>query len=140
MSSACALKRALRHASGFSSAARGLPPGQSTDFIEYVRFTPEGPTHFNEQKKLDQTFLDDLTFRAISQKLEVNAPVEHKFVLYQGPVKVRLLKQLDGDQAVPEGTVDKYRDDLDLRTLTDAPSPTWLGRFASAILRVRLEH
>jgi YidC/Oxa1 family membrane protein insertase len=109
------------------------PAGQAADYVEYVRFTPEGPTHFNQEKKLDQTFLDDLTFRAVSKKLELTAPVTHSYVLYQGPVKVRLLKQLDGDKAVPEETVNKYRDDLELRTLTDAPSPTWLGRFASAI-------
>ena len=52
-------------------------------------------------------------------------------MLYQGPVKVRLLKQLEGAQAVPEETVNRYRDDLDLQTLTDAPSPNWLGRFAN---------
>ena len=109
------------------------PAGQAADYIEYVRFTPEGPTHHDEKKKVEQTFLDDLTFRAVSKKLELTAPVTHSFVLYQGPVKVRLLKQLDGDKAVPEETVNRYRDDLELRTLTDSPSPTWLGRFASAI-------
>jgi YidC/Oxa1 family membrane protein insertase len=109
------------------------PEGQNPDYIEYVRFTPEGRTHADPDKKIDQTFLDDLTFRAISKKLEITAPVTHPYVLYQGPVKVRLLKQLDGDQAVPEETVNRYRDDLNLSTLTDAPSPTWLGRFASFI-------
>ena len=105
--------------------------GQTDDFLEYVRITPEGSPH--ELDKHDQTFLDDLTARAISKKLEITAPVTHQFVLYQGPVKVRLLKQLDGDAAVPEETVNRYRDDLNLRTLTDSPSPTWLGRFANAI-------
>lgn len=109
------------------------PDGQSADYIEYVRFTPEGPSNFNAEKKLDQTFLDDLTFRAISKKLEITAPVTHSYVLYQGPAKIRLLKQLDGDQAVPEEMVNRYRDDLTLSTLTDAPSPNWLGRFASFI-------
>jgi YidC/Oxa1 family membrane protein insertase len=109
------------------------PDGQNPDYIEYVRFTPEGPTHADPARKIDQTFLDDLTFRAISKKLEITGEVKHPYVLYQGPVKVRLLKQLDGDQAVPEETVNRYRDDLNLSTLTDSPSPTWLGRFASFI-------
>ena len=103
------------------------PNGQAADFLEYVRFTPEGPTH------KDKTFLDDLTFRAISKAIPTAQPVTHAYVLYQGPVKVRLLKQLTGDQAVPEETVNRYRDDLHLRTLTDAPSPTFIGRFANFI-------
>ncbi|HEX3147053.1 MAG TPA: membrane protein insertase YidC [Gemmataceae bacterium] len=107
------------------------PSPEAGDFLEYVRLTPEGPP--NEKGKLDQTFLDDLTARAISKKLEISAPLTHSYVLYQGPVKVRLLKQLEGAAAVPEATVNRYRDDLNLRTLTDAPSPTWLGRFANAI-------
>src|SRR5262249_8441957 len=68
-----------------------------------------------------------------TKPLNVTVPVTHSFVLYQGPVKVRLLKQLEGDKAVPEETVNRYRDDLNLRTLTDAPMPNWLGRFASFI-------
>ena len=119
----------------FASVLAVVPgqPGPAADPIEYVRFTPVGPAHYDEKTKLDQTFLDDLTFRAISKKLELTGPVTHSYALYQGPVKVRLLKQLDGAQAVPEETVNWYRDDLGLRTLTDAPSPTWLGRFASFI-------
>ena len=48
-------------------------------------------------------------------------------------MKVRLLGQLEGDKAVPQETVERYRDDLNLRTLTDAPMPNWLGKFASFI-------
>lgn len=108
-------------------------PGQKPDYIEYVRFTPEGPVHANEKERVDQTFLDDLTFRAISKKIDPTVAVTHPFVLYQGPAKVRLLKQLEGDQAVPNETVNRYLYDLNLRTLTDAPSPTFIGRFANAI-------
>jgi YidC/Oxa1 family membrane protein insertase len=109
------------------------PPGQEPDYVEFVRFTPEGPTHEDKARKIDQTFLDDLTFRAISKKLDVSAPVTHPYVLYHGPVKVRLLKELGGEQAVPDETVDRYKDDLELSTLTDAPSQYWIGRFASFI-------
>jgi YidC/Oxa1 family membrane protein insertase len=103
------------------------PEGQKPDYVEYVRFTPEGKTHPG------QTFLDDLTFRAISRPINPTAAVNHSYVLYQGPVKVRLLKQLEGDKAVPDETVNRYRDDLRLNTLTDAPMNNWLGRFSSFI-------
>ena len=89
--------------------------------------------HKDKDGRHDQTFLDDLTFRAVSRPIDPSVPATHSYVLYQGPVKVRLLKQLEGDKAVPEETVNRYRDDLKLSTLTDAPMPNWLGRFANAI-------
>jgi len=105
------------------------PEGQQRDYIEAVRFTPLGA----EGHRPSHPFLTDITFRAISKAITVTEPVTQPYVLYQGPVKVRLLKQLEGDQAVPEETVNRYRDDLHLNTLTDAPMPNWLGRFANFI-------
>jgi len=105
--------------------------GQNRDFIEYVRFTPHGPVH--KIDKHDQTFLDDMTFRVVTRPVDTSVTTTHSYVLYQGPVKVRLLKQLQGAKAVPEETVNRYRDELNLSTLTDAHMPNWLGRFASAI-------
>jgi YidC/Oxa1 family membrane protein insertase len=105
--------------------------GQNREFIEYVRFTPHGETHKVDGH--DQTFLDDMTFRAVMRPLDTSATTTHSYVLYQGPVKVRLLKQLAGDKAVPEETVNRYRDDLHLRTLTDAHMPNFFGRVANAI-------
>jgi len=107
--------------------------GQNRDFLHYVRFTPEGPAIRIDEKKVDLPFLHDITFRAVSKPIDVTQPVTHSYVLYQGPVKVRLLKQLEGEKAVPEETVNRYRDDLHLNTLTDAPMPNWLGRFANFI-------
>jgi YidC/Oxa1 family membrane protein insertase len=107
------------------------PEGQNRDYIEYVRFTPHGEP--NKIDKKDQTFLDDLTFRAVSRPIDSSVPVTHSYLLYQGPVKVRLLKQLEGARAVPEETVNRYRDNCNLSTLTDAPMPNWFGRFANAI-------
>ncbi|WP_020470187.1 YidC/Oxa1 family insertase periplasmic-domain containing protein [Zavarzinella formosa] len=103
------------------------PAGQKPDYIEYIRFTPQGPTNKGKE------FLDDMTFRAISKAVDAAVPVSHSYVLYQGPVKVRLLKQLKGAEAVPEETVERYKDALHLSTLTDAPMPNFLGRFANAI-------
>lgn len=101
--------------------------GQKQDFVEYVRFTPEGKTN------KDKTFLDDMTFRAISRAIDTANPVDHAYVLYQGPVKVRLLTQLKGDESVPVATMERYRDSLHLSTMTDAPMPNFMGRFANAI-------
>jgi len=104
------------------------PEGQQPNYIEYVRFTPEGQTNAGRE------FLDDLTSRAVSKPFSIaDSAVTHQYVLYNGPVKVRLLKELTGKEAVPEETVDRYRDDLNLRTLTDAPMNNWLGRFANFI-------
>lgn len=107
--------------------------GQNRDFLHYVRFTPEGDPVRIEDKKIDLPFLHDLTFRAVSKPVDVSHAVTHSYVLYHGPVKVRLLKQLEGDKAVPEETVNRYRDDLHLNLLTDAPMPNWIGRFANFI-------
>jgi YidC/Oxa1 family membrane protein insertase len=75
-------------------------------------------------------------------KLRPGEPIVHKYVLYNGPVKVRLLNHLKLDEAigdVPAGApavdpaeVDYYLDDLHLDTLTDYPSSA-MGRAFSTI-------
>lgn len=107
--------------------------GVGSDILDYVRFTPEGQPVKVGPKAKEHAVLNDITFRAVTKPINVASPVTHSYVLYQGPVKVRLLKQLEGDKAVPEETVNRYRDDLELRSLTDAPMPNWLGKFANAI-------
>jgi YidC/Oxa1 family membrane protein insertase len=104
--------------------------------LEWARPTVEGPP--NVQKP----FLDDITTRVNSVALELKPghPLTHKFLLYNGPVKVRLLGTLEGDQAVapgdPEYTaqlVDLYENKLHLNTLTDYHSPSSMGWFSSKI-------
>jgi YidC/Oxa1 family membrane protein insertase len=80
-------------------------------------------------------FQNDMTVAVTSrlQKLQPGVPVVHKYVLYNGPVKVMLLDQLKLDQAVGDlkpgapavdpALVAFYRDDLHLNTLTDFRSP-----------------
>ena len=53
-------------------------------------------------------------------------PVEHRYLLYTGPNKVRLLNY---EKGVAEGLVDRYQSELHLNTLTDYPS----NRVAGAI-------
>ncbi len=75
-------------------------------------------------------FLDDITVRVNSEPIAL-APgdkVSHQFLLYNGPVKVRLLDQFSGDKAVPEALVDRYAETLHLRSMTDYGS---IGFFRS---------
>jgi YidC/Oxa1 family membrane protein insertase len=101
------------------------------NFIEYIRATDEG---MDPKFLPKQTQFSDITPRMISETLAVgDAPIEHKYLLYHGPVKVRLLNQLRGDLDVPRDLVDRYEKTLNLRTMTDYHSDTWLGRFANFI-------
>lgn len=100
---------------------------ENRNFIEAIRATAEGATVKNEE------MLGDVCPRMISEPLTINEPIEHKYLLYHGPVKVRLLSQMRGDQAVDPALVERYERTLNLRTMTDYRSDTWLGRFASFI-------
>jgi len=86
-----------------------------------------------------QMFLADVTFRAVSKPLSIapGEPVKHAYVIYNGPSKVRLLKQLrdksTGEDEVTDELVDRYLDRLTLDTLTDYHSPNALARFANSI-------
>jgi len=98
--------------------------GQKQDFLEFARATDEAsPDPLKPQ-------LDDVTVRAISEavKPEPGKPVEHRYLLYHGPVKVRLLSQLsDPKAAVPDADkqmvdpalIDRYENALRLNSLTD---------------------
>jgi YidC/Oxa1 family membrane protein insertase len=80
--------------------------------------------------------LDDITVRAVSHvlQLEPGKKFEHRFLLYHGPAKVRLLSQFTGDQAVDPALVDRYVDTLHLSTLTDYRSAGIFGTISSAIM------
>ncbi len=94
-------------------------------------------------------FQDDITVAVSTAhekgkvlRLKPGEPVVHKYVLYNGPVKVKLLEQLrldeavddraQGAPAVDDDLVAFYRDDLHLSTLTDYPS-SWFGQTFAAI-------
>jgi len=85
------------------------------DFIEFARGTVE--------KTVDaqKPYLDDITVRTISEELKLKAgdSVEHKYLLYHGPVKVRLLNQLGGEAGVSAELTHRYEEALHLNTLTD---------------------
>jgi YidC/Oxa1 family membrane protein insertase len=85
---------------------------------------------------------DDITVRVSTEPVELKGveEVEHKYLLYNGPVKVSQLfpppglsaKKLDEGGVSPE-LEKRYHDDLHLNTLTDYHSPGAMGRFADAI-------
>jgi YidC/Oxa1 family membrane protein insertase len=67
------------------------------------------------------TLLEDVTVRVVSEPLplEPTGAVEHKYLLYNGPIKVRLLGQLKGPDAVNPELVERYEHTLHLNTMTD---------------------
>jgi YidC/Oxa1 family membrane protein insertase len=101
--------------------------------IAYVRATTELP--FDVPADPRMPYFDDITVRAASETLDL-APgekVAHSFLLYNGPVKVRLLGMMEGDRAVAPELVERYQEKLGLQTLTDFRSDNWIGRFANFI-------
>jgi YidC/Oxa1 family membrane protein insertase len=104
------------------------PANTHANFIEKVRATIEG------EPDKTKPFLDDITVRLMTESLDLQGgEIEHKYILYNGPVKVRLLGQLTGDKAVSPELVHFYEDKLQLNTLTDYHSPGVMGSFASSI-------
>lgn len=100
----------------------------------YVRATTELP--FDKLANRNQPYFDDITVRAASDVLDLapgEKPVVHSYLIYNGPAKVRLLGMIEGDGAVSEELVNRYQDELGLRTITDFRSDNWFGRFASFI-------
>lgn len=89
----------------------------------------------NSSKPTDLPQFDDITIRAIAEPLTFDdgQPVTHHYVIYHGPIKVRLLTQLEGDKAVERSLIDFYSNDLGLKVMTDHHSPYFFGRFANAI-------
>lgn len=107
--------------------------GASRQPWAYARATTELP--FDKSADPNQPFFSDLTVRAATEVLDP-APgetVRHRYLIYNGPAKVGLLSLIRPPHDVDEALVERYKNRLDLRTITDFHSPSWLGRFAYAI-------
>ncbi len=105
------------------------PDGRQT-FLDYARATP-APGAVAPEGRAN---LLDITTRAVTEELPVDETTTHQYLLYQGPIKVSLLGQLenkDGSPAVSEALVERYHDTLHLNTLTDYHLPNWFSRQAS---------
>lgn len=90
----------------------GVDPGK---LLAWVRPTVDG------QIDQQQPQLTDVTVRAVSQPFEVKPGehVVHKYLLYNGPVKVRLLGQLEKGKPVDSKLIQRYETTLGLYSLTD---------------------
>jgi YidC/Oxa1 family membrane protein insertase len=101
----------------FSSAIAVDDEQEKRDFVSYVRATQESspPPH--------ELSLTDMAMRVVSEPIALkagDAGLEHKYLLYNGPAKVKLLGDSFGGSApVATELVNRYVDKLHLDTLTD---------------------
>jgi YidC/Oxa1 family membrane protein insertase len=100
----------------------------------YLKPSDELPPSFARQlrdENLTQPLWEDEVTVRVSTQATALKPGEsftHKYLLYNGPVKVMLLDQAETDaQRVPPGLVNRYIGDLNLDTMTDYPSASWIG-------------
>lgn len=84
----------------------------------------------------DRLMFDDITVHLVTDRLDLKpgqGPLVQKYLLYNGPAKVRLLHYLEGNRKVATALVDRYENDLHLNTVVDYHDPTWMGDFFNAI-------
>ncbi|HEV8059672.1 MAG TPA: YidC/Oxa1 family insertase periplasmic-domain containing protein, partial [Gemmataceae bacterium] len=101
----------------FSSTIAVDDEQNKRDFVAYVRATEENTPPLNELS------LADMAMRVVSVPIEfkpTDPAIEHKYVLYHGPAKVKLLgDSFGGSQPVSRELINRYVDKLHLDTLTD---------------------
>jgi len=116
----------------YARPTRELWSGTTSAKIENLRDHPD-KAFLGDQ--LDKPALGDITVRVASNALDPQpgATITHQYIIYNGPLKVRLLKQLRGDKAVTEQLLTRYHDTLGLKTLADYHSPHFFGRLANSI-------
>lgn len=93
---------------------------EKQDIIEYGRATVESDDPKHPQ-------LSDITVRAVAEPVspKPNQPIEHRYLLYHGPVKVGLLGRTTVAGEVAPELIDRYKDTLHLGTLTDYGNYGW---------------
>jgi YidC/Oxa1 family membrane protein insertase len=109
----------------FTSAIVVSEDQPKRDFVEFVRATVEDEPEPTKQQ------LDDITARVIAEPVDPKPgdAVEHKYLLYHGPVKVALLERMRGEGAISAELTQRYKDTLHLRTLTDYGNFGWWSDF-----------
>lgn len=91
-------------------------------------------TDIRDADSTNPNLIDDITVRVISEPQVLSGgATEHKFVLYNGPIKVMLLGQLTGKREVSPELVTRYEDTLHLSTLTDYHNPGFMGWLSNKI-------
>jgi YidC/Oxa1 family membrane protein insertase len=79
---------------------------------------------------------EDITVRVNSEAIQLKPgqTVAHRYILYHGPAKTRLLGyRTESEGAVDPDLVARYTDTLHLYTLTDSPTPGLMGKFSQTI-------
>ena len=124
-----------------------IDPSLRQDFLEHYKVGSRlAVTHYTDstgsmvaialgdEEQTQPLWVDDITVRVATEPIDLSAgPVVHKYLLYNGPVKPRLLSQMTGAAAVDPGLIERYVDTLNLNTLTDYPSQGIFGTISSAI-------
>jgi YidC/Oxa1 family membrane protein insertase len=101
-------------------------PVTDMNFLAWAR-----PTVENEEDSTKPQ-LDDIVMRVVTEPAEIRpgSPVTHKYALYYGPVKVRLLDdKASGSAGVSPELVARYIDDFHLNTLTDYRSQNIVSEY-----------
>src|SRR6185437_16087920 len=89
---------------------------------------PEIATEFYHEDDMPALWIDDITVRVSTEPVELkdDEPVVHKYLLYNGPVKVSQMFRPSGlpNKPLEQGGVqpelyERYHNDLHLNTLTD---------------------
>jgi YidC/Oxa1 family membrane protein insertase len=121
----------------------GLLPGSSLAVVHYsasfedkLKASPDVVLRVDgDPAAIHSVWEDDITVRLMTEPAELKPGKEvvHKYMLYNGPLKVSLLGQMTGAAQVSPDLVNRYVESLHLNTLTDYQSPGWLGSFASSI-------
>jgi YidC/Oxa1 family membrane protein insertase len=110
----------------------GLKPG---DEILLIAYDVNGQPYAGDvyPGSGSRPFLNDVTVRVNSELVELRPGEKrvHRFLLYNGPVKVTQLDQFSGDEEVDPDLVNRYAGTLHLNTLTDYQSAGPFGWFAS---------
>jgi YidC/Oxa1 family membrane protein insertase len=130
------------HSHGVSKGAHVAVLHHTAPFNSQTNEYPEVATQFFPEDSVPALWVDDITVRVATEPAELKGDEEvvHKYLLYNGPVKVSQLTGPPGlaEKPLEQGGVDpalvsRYHDDLHLNTLTDYHSPGGMGSFASAI-------
>jgi YidC/Oxa1 family membrane protein insertase len=130
-----------------------LPKGRRIAVLHHTASTPErngeypeiirdiNDIYTREEDAPPALWVDDFTVRVSTEPVELKGEeVVHKYLLYNGPVKVSQLfpppglpsKPFELGGVQPE-LLGRYHDALHLNTLTDYHSPGMMGSFSNAI-------
>jgi YidC/Oxa1 family membrane protein insertase len=142
-----------------SIGSSGPQKEEKTDKAGYIQYAGIAIQYFasmivvdNQQEKKDflkdaqpfivgepdtkKPYLDDISVQisTVPIELQPGGRVVHKYLLYNGPVKVQLLGDAGKEgKPLPADLLDRYLNKLYLNTLTDYHSPGFMGEFASRI-------